>query len=960
MNKRGESRLKLFLNFLVLSFCLNSFSALKREKKLLHLVKVEISSIKKLKKRNDKLDYRLFELYSERVRLLRKLETHQVIKGTKGKKVAYKKSEQLYLQAQKYGHSYIRKYPKSRFIPDVYLKLAANVIEIRNDLAKYEKTIIHYLDKALEHGKTPGLQYRAKVVMAELFYNLKKFDQAEKYYKEVVKNKVDLAYTKNMLNYGWSMFQNRDYHGAIKVLKQSFLAWKRNPKYFDVNERIAQAVNYFNVYNKTPEDAIRFHAKHNRNNLLNLYYELLTLSQKIISPQKALIVESKSRKYCESYKDTACLFKLSEFKLQLYREGRDYIKHKVTPKQKEELKDTIDESINNIGEVTSFLQKFAYKGEYKINNSKESTYFALISNYDNLKVLNKVMVHEYNYLEGELSYKEVKFQNASKYYLQALSTIPKKSKDVKNNKKIFEFKTKLLDSMLALANEKTFKNDSFYEKSSTEYIAFYPKDKKSEKVYNNLFNFYVSKKNLAKGEGLIKQYHKNRSDKIKTHREMYTVLLSEHIKLKSLSKIADSIIEMKKGYLGFTPDFIDRNVKILGNLVFEKTQKLEKLGKKQEVLAEYKSIYDNTKYPMEIRLDGAFNLGVMKVKRSQVDEAYQWMQLVIKQGKKENLLKKLNPLLGVAEQLFLNQRLTKSKNIYSLIASKYCVEATDYPAHFLKLQEVNLATGDIASFKNQLNTAKLCKVPEATITAAKVSYVDYLVSENKTQLLLSEIKGSPKFSIHQDRVQDYLIEKFWSDFDINDNFQTLASYKVLDKFNFNNAYLSKEGRKKFYDIKTFINFAKTSRLDNLEVKAMQKFSLKSFEADFGRLMSSLEDIKGQGDKLVNASQEPNTYAATLAIVYDAFGRLKQNLEKFVVVTDNKDLEKQVNANLKQVVRGIASQESEYKQSYYKLKKKTPINTHFTKIFESTESRSDGIELSLGKNNLKSMLGDESK
>ncbi len=929
---------------IIFSFSLLSFGGPK-ERRILNLVKLEIRSIAKIKNRDHNMSYRLFELYSERLQLLRTIENEKVFAGVVRKESAYNQTNRLFVQTQEFGKHFLLKYKKSRHLPEVYIRLASNIIHIKNDLSNHELAIKTYLKKALQLSDDVELKYKANVTLAELDYNLNRYKSAAKYYNEVVRNSSDPAHTKHLLNYSWCLFKLNNYENAISLVKKSFKLSKQYPnKYDDTRSRVGKAINYFYTYNKQPERAIDFHGKYFKSELANNAVAVVELSLKRISSQSAMSAESRARKYCTGYKNYECLFRLSQLKLDVLKAGKKYNEHrratisigkeyaKLPKKLKDSLENETSLALNNIGETTQYMQTLGYKNIYLINKSKKNTYEAIVGNYDVLKVLKPEMQYEYAFLQGEISYKEKYLDNAAKFYKESYQLV-KKDRNQKTTKK------KVLNAMLGIANEESFQNDKFFEFANVEYLKTYPREKKSQGIYENLFNFYFGKEKFLKAEKIVKAYHQKIPSKVKIQRDMQTTLTDHYIKRKDTEKVMKLLGSYQRGYLSYPKSFIDKNIAIFGGLVFEKAKKIEDSGDILKAQLEYEKIFNNKLYPKEIRYNAAFNVGINKLKQHKTEEAYTWIKSVIEKDSSKNIANKIDGIMVAAQKFYLLQKIDFAKEFYGFVSRNHCKTTKNFKNHYPQIQELNLATNDYRSFESLESNARACNVPNTEVALAKKSYIESLVLNNKSGLLVSKMKRDSQYLDYQNFILDHIISNYWSGARPSNLGTNNANYQNVVGFLSGNQFATKKVIDKVQDIKSFERFAKESINQQYVLNQQGAFSFPSFEQDFTDKMNTLNIIKERGLKLAEASSDPDVYSAILAIVHKNFVEFRGSVESFKVNTEDAALKVEVENNLSQIVAGLRNQENEFFGTYSQLKKKNKLKNHFVKLFRSSEKRS---------------------
>ena len=173
--------------------------------KLMNLINKEIQTIKNNKYSGPELKHRLFELYSEKIKLIKEKENLTLLKAdpkkvaSAGKESYFKFSREQYMTAQKYALSLIAQYPQYDRISEIYYALAIN----SRDYGTSQETE-QFLKLSIKTSKAESkTMYNAKTALAEYYYNNKRYNEAVSYYVDVLKNNNDEWYGKHLYNASW-------------------------------------------------------------------------------------------------------------------------------------------------------------------------------------------------------------------------------------------------------------------------------------------------------------------------------------------------------------------------------------------------------------------------------------------------------------------------------------------------------------------------------------------------------------------------------------------------------------------------------------------------------------------------------------------------------------------------------------------------------------------------------------
>ena len=244
------------------------------------LIEEEMATINRARRKSVKLQYRMFELKSEMIKLYKEKENKQflTLKKKLGKKASrkriFKKTLALYEDAHRYGTNLLRKYPKTQYKAAIYYTLALN----SRDFA-YDGKQLGYLRKAIDlsNGQSQ-VNYLARTSLAEYYYNEKQWKSAIYQYDIVLKNQDDEWYTKNLLNYGWCKLKDKSFDTAIISLEKSHKL-SEDGFYVDVRDQAMTGLINFYVYGKQIDRGIEFID----DNAVDKQESLLRLAQKASS-----------------------------------------------------------------------------------------------------------------------------------------------------------------------------------------------------------------------------------------------------------------------------------------------------------------------------------------------------------------------------------------------------------------------------------------------------------------------------------------------------------------------------------------------------------------------------------------------------------------------------------------------------------------------------------------------------
>lgn len=645
--------------------------------KLMNLVNSEIQTIKNNNYTGSDLKHRLFELYSERIKLIKEKETQTLLKAdpktvaSNGKDSFFKTSREQYLAAQKFALNIIAQHPKYERISEIYYALAINSRDYGTgqDTEQFLKMSIKTSKD--QDGKT---MYNAKVALAEFYYNNKKYNEAIAYYNDILKKTDNEWYGKHLYNASWCYLKERNFKKALELIKAA-VETSRNKKFVSMKDQINNAIGIFFVQADETREGIEYYEK----NTTPSAPWLLMLAQASMSKNTFSITEDVLRaalRDTHKRKDANGEMKVRLSQLDIYRESKKddlyfetansildlYKKNKLD-------KDDVLLAMNKIKEVAGFMQINLVKDKNaeEVKYSKDD-YKKIMRYFDILSTLDKPNKNQYRYYQGETALSIHDFHTSLKYYVRSIMN----SKITKDNGEVTKKSLVALLSTIELAKLKKSTEDEYTIFAFKNYVIFYPKSDKSQAIYQKLFNKYFELHKIKKAVNTLLIYKKNYPEDVAIHREMLTQILDNHIKEKNTDKLAYWIGKIDKGYLKFNSDYIQKSIAILGGLLFDKYQALEKQGKVSEAMKGYESIYDSKQYPNRTKAEAAYAIATLYLDQNNAKNSYKWLKKSLEIYDNKDLIKVTPSLLALAKGYRLLQNFELSSELSNHISKRFC------------------------------------------------------------------------------------------------------------------------------------------------------------------------------------------------------------------------------------------------------------------------------------------------
>lgn len=644
--------------------------------KLMTLVNREIQTIKNNKYSGPELKHRLFELYSEKIKLIKEKENLTLLKAdpknvaSNGKDSYFKASREQYVTAQKYAIALVKEYPQYNRISEIYYALAIN----SRDYGTSQETE-QFLKLSIKYSKDNSTtMYNAKTALAEFYYNNKKYNDAISYYQDVLKTNNDEWYGKHLYNASWCYLKQRNFKKALELIKESFETTK-NKKYVSMREQINNAIGIFYVQADATREGIEFYEK----NTAPSAPWLLTMASSSMNKNNFSLTDEVLRaalRDTQKRKDTNMEMKVRLAQLDIYRESKkdelyfETANNILDLNKKQKLDaDDLFMATNKIKEVAGFMQINLVKDKTReeVIFNKED-YKKIIRYFDILSSLDKKNKNQYRYYQGETALSTHDYQTALKYYVRAVMN----SKITKDKGEVTRKSLNAMLSTIELAKLKKQKEDEYTIFAFKNFVLIYPQSDKSQTIYQKLFSKYYELHKTKKAVNILLVYKLNYREDVKIHREMLTQILDTYIKEKNTDKLAYWVNKIEKGYLSFNSEYIQNSIAILGGLLFDKYQAMEKVGKYKEAMKGYESIYDSKQYPTRTKAEAAYAIATLYQEQNKAKDSYKWLKKSLEIYENKDLLKVTPSLLVLAKGYRLLQNFELSSELANQISKRFC------------------------------------------------------------------------------------------------------------------------------------------------------------------------------------------------------------------------------------------------------------------------------------------------
>lgn len=880
--------------------------------RLMKLIDKEIKSIHHVKKKGPRLQYRLFELYSEKIKLVKEIENQNFIKSTgkKKKESFFKESKALQSKAEKFGLSTIRAYPSYDKNSKIYYTLALNSRDYGSG-----KNVEKYLYRALKNAPagTPVI-YKARVALAEYYYNDKKYKTAINYYRSIFAKKhktereADEWLSKHHYNLAWCYLKVVNYQKALDHLRRAYQKSKKD-QYINIEDQVFNSAPIFYLYAGKVREGVQFIINGTKKPA-DYLTKLAQLTADRGSLKDAEYILDRAFREAKDDGESEEMIKLTLKKLEIYRNFKQNTKHyqtsKVLAKLHDEFvipKEHMEAAVNQLKGQVGYLQV-----RLKAHPDKTDKYLVPIITYFNiLKSVDKDKTDEYYYFQGETLYQSDKKRTALKAYIRGM-------RFAKSKKGRKEIKKKLVDAIFfALEDAKLKKKTqtNFYRETYEFFLAEWPKEKRSEAIYDKLFNIYLQQGKDQLAHKLLLTYMKYYKTKLDKQRGFAALLVDYYVKTKNADKLSDWIIKIDKGYLSFKRDYIEKGLILLGNILFETLDNQAKEGDIDEAIKGYIALYNNKKYPRKIHSQAALNIAAMELDRANTKNSTVWTKNHIKKSTLKEIKANSKNLFGITENILLLQDFTQAHQLSSYLLTSLCntnlkVKSTLYrysaTLPIFEGQE-KIALKNLRSFRK-------CKIEPAVIKDSLSYLIQYSMQNRNYDFLIT---------LYNKEGQNYLIKKemamafidFYWDATLNEKSKVQNfTKKIISKYE--RQLKSSEISQKMSEIIHFENYTRMSKGLVWNFGNPKKFNESEFTAKLEGNLKKLEYLDSDAQKLLNY-KHPIITLAVFESLYGSYQNFSENLVKIRPNGQPKEFQQTFNQQVSAINMSILEKSQEYKK-----------------------------------------------
>ena len=861
----------------------------KRREKILKIVNEEIREVERISRqhrhRNPRLLLRVAELYLEKARLIKDSENkkylsiHPKKRSRIRKKRFFLKSKKYFTKAQRTCQGIISNFRGFNMKAEVYYILAFNAKEFgRKQKAK------KYFLKALKNTRVNSAIYKkVSLALGEVYYNEGNYRKALPLYKSGIRGKKDKWWTRDAFNMAWSYYKRKQFSKAIGLMKEIYEK-SSDSKYVDMRSQVEADIGLFYISANRLTEGIKFYRRLGK----DISSQLLHLGKVLIDRKKSaeaerILIEAQKVSRGEKLIDVNLTL------LSLFQKHARYKKHlNISRKiylmeRRGELEDAQrDVFIFQLKKAAGILQRQVLGKSYKKNP----------------KVLQgkAKRVGEYFHILAEISPKEkgkYLYLKAETYYGAKMMGLA-----IKSYKESFEYEKKrrnLKGAMLSVEGMMSalkYKNLSIKEKEK-HYISVYKsyldvdrKSKRSEKIYQRIFQIYIKNKDFKNAENVLRSYRINFPKNLDTQEAMVAKFMDYYRKVGNKKAFSKWVRKIRNKEYYVSKKYVKNLNRLFMTMQFDSVEKAASSGDKKEALNGYIQIYNDVITSRSSKKNAAHNITVLYFELGYADKTYEWANRSLSLMDRKYLRKYVQTYLSISIELFNMQRFEKSAQLSERVYNQFCSQRLKEKAPLYKNSYlVYLASGKLSKADKVIRSGLKCRIPPAFIGEAHFEMLKVLGEQKKWSLFeshLNKIKNIPSMRGKIIAQMAILRDAYWKFSEKGKAVRLEKEIGLLYKKTLNSRQkMSVESLWVVAQIK----LKKMSILVRKFNKVQLAFPEKRFNALLEKKINFLDKIATEGEKVFKTQSGRGSIRAYQFLI-KSYQRLIKELRSFKVVDKN--------------------------------------------------------------------------
>jgi hypothetical protein len=215
--------------------------------------------------------------------------------------------------------------------------------------------------------------------------------------------------------------------------------------------------------------------------------------------------------------------------------------------------------------------------------------------------------------------------------------------------------------------------------------------------------------------------------------------------------------------LSFSKEYVENSIAILGGLLFDKYQALEKQGKIKEAMAGYESIYDSKQYPNRTKAEAAYAIATLYLDQNKAKDSYKWLKKSLSIYDNKDLIKVTPTLLVLAKGYRLLQNFELSTELATNISKRFCEQDFAEKGNFYELVISNSAIEETKTAKliSLEDSFKNCKLDKHVLDKMQMDNFDRLILNDNMKEIASYFEAHKDNDKLARQMGRYLKFKFW-------------------------------------------------------------------------------------------------------------------------------------------------------------------------------------------------------
>ncbi|MEI8347120.1 MAG: hypothetical protein WCG27_06620, partial [Pseudomonadota bacterium] len=379
------------------------------------------------------------------------------------------------------------------------------------------------------------------------------------------------------------------------------------------------------------------------------------------------------------------------------------------------------------------------------------------------------------------------------------------------------------------------------------------------------------------------------------------------------------INKLEAGHLKFDREYIDKATLILGSLLFDKYQKIDKSGQKVAAAEGFVSLYNTAQYPRKIKAESAFNASVLFLELGNVDESVSWIHKSFELFQSTEISILLPKIFSISEQYYLLQSFRASADLSSEMFDKYCTQKYEQKDSFFRqAAQFYLIEDKTSKALKIFNNAAKCGVTNAVYFKTGEMFIAHFYKNNQYADFISFFQDYNQVVEWQKKFGGLLTDLYWVARQDPSTSWASRLKKVYTKIADNRYQADKDLITFVSDLKEFENYVeRTQEFGKLTFKEQEVFNPDVFNQELEKHLTDLKELTEKGVKLIKKGH-PQIALGTYYNLGQCYWALVQALSSIKPQGVPADFIKGFKVKMAQVTNEISKQAQDYYSQGRKL------------------------------------------